>query len=157
MSLTLVNINTCHACIIFFYIDPLVILPTTPSGVINILVGENVTFNCTASGTDVRVTWYQNASEIPNYNGSLFTIHNTTPADSLMYQCIWYSVAQNVYNKSTWALVVNLQKQSTETSVVAIVIPLVITGVLLLMVFCLAVILIKRARRGHQKPRYNHW
>ena len=62
------------------------------------------------------MTWYQNASEIPSYNGSLFTIHNATPADSLVYQCIWYSVAQNVYNKSTWALVVNLQKESTETS-----------------------------------------
>ena len=59
------------------------------------------------------MTWYQNASEIPSYNGSLFTIHNATPADSLVYQCIWYSVAQNVYNKSTWALVVNLQKEST--------------------------------------------
>ena len=73
------------------------------------LVGESVTFNCTASGTDVHVTWYQNASKIANYNGSLFTIHNTTPADSSVYQCIWYSEAQNFYNKSTWALVVNLQ------------------------------------------------
>lgn len=71
-------------------------------------VGESVTFNCTAAGTDVRVSWYRNAREILNYNEKLFTIYSATTADTSVYQCIWYSEAQNVYNKSTWALVVNL-------------------------------------------------
>ena len=72
-------------------------------------VGENVTFNCTAAGTDVRVTFYQNTNEIPNDNESLFTIYSATPADSSVYQCIWYSEAQNMYKSATWALVVNGQ------------------------------------------------
>ena len=79
-------------------------------------VGESVTFNCTAAGTDVRVTWYQNAREILNYNEKLFTIYSATPADRSVYQCIWYSYAQNVYNKSTWALAVNLSPMNGRLS-----------------------------------------
>ena len=90
------------------HLDPLTILPTTPSGIIYVTVGESVAFNCTASGTDVLVTWYQNASEILNYNESLFTIDNAVLEDSSVYQCIWYSEAQDLYEKATWGLVVNL-------------------------------------------------
>ena len=69
-------------------------------------VGESVTFNCTAAGTDVRVMFYQNGREINNYNENLLLIRIATHADSSVYQCIWYSEAQNVYESATWVLVV---------------------------------------------------
>ena len=112
------NITIIGACwnynyriVLLFYpihLDPLKILPTTPRGIIYVTVGESVTFNCTASGTDVLVTWYQNASEILNYNESLFTIENAVFEDSSVYQCIWYSEAQDLYEQATWGLVVSL-------------------------------------------------
>ena len=78
-------------------------------------VGENITFNCTAAGTDVRVTFYLNGQEINKYNENLLIIRIATPADSSVYQCIWYSEAQNVYESATWALVV-MEKTNDDNS-----------------------------------------
>ena len=96
----------CHYDMCCFT-DPFVILSAVPTGVTRGLIGDKFSFNCTATGTGVQLTWYRNAIRITPYPGSTLIITNATPTDSGVYQCHWYSQQLSVYHIVTWALVIS--------------------------------------------------
>ena len=87
--------------------DPFKILSAVPTGVTRGFTGDKFSFNCTATGTGVHLTWYRNATRITPYPGSTLTITDATPTDSGVYQCHWYSQQLSVYHIVTWALVIS--------------------------------------------------
>ena len=86
-------------------LDPPSVVLTPPSGIISGFTGDSFTFNCSVTGSSVQLTWYRNTTMITP--GSVLTIASATPADSAVYQCLWYSEFLRVTELATWGLVIN--------------------------------------------------